>query len=54
MLNRRTFTCSILKSFAIAILRWPKRDFAQQSKAHRLQLAEEPPVEIPADFVGLG
>jgi len=54
MLNRRTFTSSILKSSAIAILPWPKPDFAQQSKAHRLQLAEEPPVEIPADFVGLG
>jgi hypothetical protein len=54
MLSRRTFTGSILKSSAIAILPWPKSDFAQRSRAFRLQLAAESPVEIPAEFIGLG
>lgn len=54
MLNRRTFASSVLKTGAALALHWPKFDFAATSAMHSLQLAGESPVEIPADFIGLG
>jgi hypothetical protein len=54
MLDRRTFVNSVLKTSAALALPWPKIDVAQDGATHPLQLSAESPVEIPADFSGLG
>jgi hypothetical protein len=54
MLNRRNFLSAVLKAFAAVALPWPKRGVAQVPVSRSLQLSAESPVEIPADFNGLG
>ena len=54
MLDRRRFLNSVLKTSAVLALPVPKFNRAQDAPAPRLQLAAESPVEIPADFIGLG
>jgi hypothetical protein len=54
MLNRRSFLNSVVKASAAVALPWPKRSAAQVRGNRSLQLSAESPVEIPADFIGLG
>ena len=54
MLDRRKFLHSVLKTSAVLALPVSKFNLAQEAIAHPLHLAAESPVEIPADFVGLG
>jgi len=54
MLTRRTFVNSVLKASAVLALPWPNFGFAEDGATYTLQLAGDRPVEIPADFIGLG